>query len=297
MRSWYSLVAWVVGMLGVAVASSGVTAQDDAATIEKLAIVYSCETVNCSDPDGVKDPMAGATVTSFDAAGVVVGNCTTNEYGQCPILVPAAEDGTYTVTPGPGFEAHTLVSAVPESTGEGGDGREWTFVPAASPEEPADAVPVNVVACSDESCDDAVTMDGAELISYQDGAVLDRCTVSSAPDDFDGCQLVIDATSIDVEIIPPAGFEDHRLLSEEPEIYESEQHGRIHLWIYVLDVEETPEPDGETDETGNGEEEVSRLPRTGTGSRGDGETTTLVLSLAATIAAAALGVRLRGRTA
>ncbi|HYI24738.1 MAG TPA: hypothetical protein VD767_04940, partial [Thermomicrobiales bacterium] len=165
MRSWYHLFAVLVGLLGVAVGGSVGAAQDEVATVEKLAVVYSCETVDCTDPDGVKDPMVRATVTSFDTSGIQIDACTTSEYGQCPLHVPGAEDGTYAVTAGPGFESYVLLSTVPESTGESGDGREWTFVPSGTPQEPGMEVPVNVVACNDDSCDDAVTMDGAVLIS------------------------------------------------------------------------------------------------------------------------------------
>jgi len=251
-------------------------------TRDVVAVVYSCETADCTDADGVKDPMPGATVTSYTADGTELDACTTSDSGNCDLTIPAAEDGTYEIVAAAGFESYTLASSTPEVTGEGGDGREWTFVPGE--EAPGEGVAVNVVACRDARCDDAVTMDGAELVSFEDGVEIDRCTVTSAPEDFDGCTLLIGADRADVEITPPADYAGYVLLSEEPEMYESPEGGPIHLWIFVpVDEEPAPAAPGAT------EAAVTGLPSTGAGMAGGNDLPTLLLALAG-VGAVMLGI-------
>jgi hypothetical protein len=364
------------------------------ADVDKLAVVYSCETPDCNDPDGVKDPMPGATVTSFAADGTEVDSCTTGDSGSCSLTIPAAEDGTYTVVPADGFEAYTLVSSFPESTGEGDDGREWTFVPAVDPEPdtrdvvavvyscdtadcpndkhvlpgatvtsftadgteldtctvgesytggcdlviPADdsgsydvtapqgydsyvllseqpevtgeggdgrewtfvpaGAAVNVVACDDADCTDPVTMDGAVVASYDaTGAEIDSCTVDSAPNDFDGCTLVLPVSGGDVDITPAAGYEDYVLVDEQPEVYEGPEGGLIYVWSFVPvepDATATPVPTEAPDATTT---PVSALPKTGTGTAVAADNDLLMLGLGSIallgLAAVATGTRLR----
>jgi hypothetical protein len=268
MRYRLGVLVWVLFTIGlVAGNTSSAVAQGE--TVQKLAVVYSCETPDCTDADGVKDQVPGATVTSFDAAGTEIDACTTDEYGQCALLIPVAEDGTYKVVAGTGFEDYNLLSSTPESTGEGGDGREWTFVPSSA--EPSADTAVNVVACDVAGCTDPVTMDGAIVEAYQAGELTDSCTVSSAPDEFDGCRLVVGTDQVGFEVIPADGFENYVLVSDEPKIYDIEGEGsgyQLYLWTFVPadDVGEvTPEPTA-TAEATQEPGAVSRLPETGAGS-------------------------------
>lgn len=277
---------WLMVVVGFAVGGfMPAAAQEE--TVEKLAIVYSCETLDCSDADGVKDPMTGATVTSFDALGAEVDSCTTNEYGQCALLIPAAEDGTYTVLAGPGFESYQLLSSTPESTGEGGDGREWTFVPTG--ETPSEDTAVNVVYCDDADCADPQTMDGAVVESYQAGELTDSCQVSSAPDDFDGCWLIVGADQVGFEVIPAAGFEDYVLADDEPEVYDIDREGATYqllLWTFVPasdNGEVTPVATISPTQTPG---QVAALPATGSGVTSSSISTTAVLLTGLTIAGA-----------
>lgn len=264
-------LAWLLVAVGIALGGAhGAAAQSD--TVEKVAVVYSCETVDCSDADGVKDPMAGATVTSYDASGGEVDSCTTEANGQCLLLIPAAEDGSYEVIAGPGFEGYTLVSSTPDVTGEAGDGREWTFVPTDV--EPVNDIAVNVVACDVADCTNPSTMDGAVVEAYQGGELVDSCTVSSEPADFDGCWLATGgATDPGFEIYPASGFEDYVLASDEPEVFDIDREGanyQVLVWTFVPvddDGEVTPEPTVSATVTPTqAPGQVAELPSTGSGS-------------------------------
>ncbi len=261
-----SVLTWILIMMGFAtIGISPVVAQTE--TIEKLAVVYSCETPDCSDADGVKDPMSGATVTSIDASGTEIAICTTNEYGQCALLVPVAEDGTYAVVAGPGFERYVLLSREPESTGERGDGREWTFVPVG--EVPGEEQAVNVVYCDDPACAEPMTMEDAVVESYRAGELTDSCTISSAAHDFDGCRLLVGADQVGFEIIPAAAFEKYVLVSDEPEVYEIDRGDsyQLLLWTFVPADEAREVSPGESEKSPETDElgEVTDLPSTGAG--------------------------------
>jgi hypothetical protein len=243
-------------------------------TRDVVAVVYSCETPDCSDPDGVKDIMAGATVTSFAADGIELDTCTVGESypGGCDLVIPADDSGSYDVTAPQGYDTYVLLSEQPEVTGEGGHGREWTFVPAGAA--------VNVVACNDAECTDPVTMDGAVVASYDStGAEIDSCTVDSAPDDFDGCTLVLPVSGGDVDITPAAGYENYVLVDEQPEVYEGPEGGLIYVWSFVPvepDATATPVPTEAPDATTT---PVSALPKTGTGTQASADNDLLILSL------------------
>ena len=108
---------------------------------------------------------------------------------------------------------------------------------------------VNVIGCVDPDCVDTVnifTMDGATVSSYDAaGALIDSCTVSSAPDGFDGCQLAAtnDAT---FAITPSAEYAGYVLLSDAPAIFESPDRG-VWVWYFVPPAEApAPEAPAET---------------------------------------------------
>lgn len=246
MRIGILLCLLAVGVAGGGAAAAQEAAADPAATTTVSAVVYWCESVDCADePDGQKNVMVGATVTSFRADGSELDRCTIAEGGlQCELTVPAAEDGTYAVAPAEGFDSYTLVSAVPEVTGEGpAVGREWTFVPGGG--EAATAT-MTVNACTDATCTDATLMDGATVTAYAaSGEVVDACTIDirDGQADYLGCGLTLPGAGGWFEIAPGPGYETYHLATTDPEIIESETRGTLYIWWFVpAAAEETPTP-------------------------------------------------------
>jgi hypothetical protein len=100
------------------------------------------------------------------------------------------------------------------------------------------------------------------------GELIDSCTVSSAPDDFDGYELEIGADEVGFEIIPADGFTDYVLVRDEPEVYDIEREGSGYqslLWTFDTagdDGDVTQEPTATAPQEPDG---VSALPATGAG--------------------------------
>lgn len=246
----------------------------------------------------------GAVVTSFDAEGAELDACTVSsaadDFDGCLLDLLSDDSGSFEITPPAGIEGYVLRSLEPEYV-ERLDLRFWTFIPA---DEPAGGFPVNVVACDIVGCTDPVTMDGAELISYQDGVEVDRCVVESEADDFDGCTLFISADKVDIDITPAAPYEDYVLVSEQPDVFESEERGRIYVWTFVPagaepTVEPTEAPATAEPTAGATAEPVTALPSTGGGHEFANQGALIVvglggvaaLTLAALAALAGLGTR------
>lgn len=226
--------------------------------------------VICDDDCDLPRTLDGAVVTSFDAAGLELDSCTVSsapdDFDGCLLDMPGDDSGSFEITPPAGTEGYVLRSLEPEYV-ERVDLRLWTFIPAEAPatEQPADGIPVNVVACDVAGCTDPVTMDGAELVSYQDGEEIDRCVVESEADDFDGCILVIAADEVDVEITPAAPYDDYVLVSDEPDIYEAPERG-IYVWTFVpAEAQPTAAPATAEPSAAATAAPVTALPETGAG--------------------------------
>ncbi len=126
---------------------------------------------------------------------------------------------------------------------------------------------VNVIGCVDPDCVDTVnifTMDGATVSSYDAaGALIDSCTVSSAPDGFDGCQLAAtnDAT---FAITPSAEYAGYVLLSDAPAIFESPDRG-VWVWYFAPEKDNALPPPTQAPAAPTVPAPVTGLPSTGVG--------------------------------
>lgn len=263
--------------------------------VESAVRVEICDTADCDAPR----LLDGAVVTSFSADGAELDSCTVSSdlvefEGGCLLDVLSDNSESFEITPPAGTEGYVLQSLDPEYFERIGL-RVWTFIPA---EEPAGGFPVNVVACDTAECTDPVTMDGAELVSYQDGVEVDQCVVESEADDFDGCTLFISADKADVDITPAAPYEDYVLVSEEPDVYESEERGRIYVWTFVpADAEPTAAPTeapATTEPTAaSTAAPVTALPETGAGHDSGSQAALIVLGIGGVVALALAGMSAR----
>lgn len=98
-------------------------------------------------------------------------------------------------------------------------------------------VRVNVIACVDPDCADTVnlvTMEGATVASFDaSGAQLDACTVTETPSGMADCAVIPAPEGGWYTTEPTAAYAGHRLVSSEPEVFESEMHGTILAWYYA----------------------------------------------------------------
>lgn len=155
-------------------------------------------------------------------------------------------------------------------------------------------VRVNVIACVDPDCADTVnlvTMEGATVASFDaSGAQLDACTVTETPSGMAACALILAPEGGWYTTEPTAAYAGYRLVSSEPEVFESEMHGTILVWYYAPGAAPAePAPIQAPPATG-----VTVLPSTGVGAATNSG---LLAAVALTIGVgAAVGTRLRMRT-
>ena len=276
-------------------ATPGATTPPETVEVPVNVIICDDDTCLCLDAECASPrTLDGAVVSSFDATGTQIDACTVSsefdDFDGCFLDIPADGGGSFEITGPAGTEGYVLKSQEPEFIGNL-NLRLWSFIPDG--EEPAGGVPVNVVACVIANCTDPVTMDGAELVSYQDGQEVDRCVVESEADDFDGCILFIPADKANVDITPAAGYEDSVLVSEEPDVYESDERGRIYVWTFVPDgAEPTAVPTEAPATADSTAAPVTALPETGAGHDAGSEAALIFLGLGgvAALALAGLGI-------
>jgi hypothetical protein len=145
MQKLVKTIAALMMVMGAIAGGSAVAAQDagEEETIDVVAAAYSCDDTECAEGT---TPLAGTTITSFTADGTELDSCTTDDSaGQCELTIPAAEDGTYSLVPPSDYADYVLLDEVPQTEGQEGDGRTWTFVPAAADDGAAE---------TDESAED-----------------------------------------------------------------------------------------------------------------------------------------------
>jgi hypothetical protein len=242
--------------------------------------------------------MDGATVTSYDAAGAVVDSCTVSsaadDFDGC-LLAPAPEGGSYDIVAPAGYEGYTLFSDSPEIFESPDRGTwVWYFLPPVdgsapeAPYSPAEAVAVNVIICVDPDCVDTVnieTMFGATVSSYMpDGSPVDSCIVTMVVSQT-VCNLIPPPDGGWYEIEPAAEYAGYVLLSETPEIFESEMHGPIYVWYFAPEKDNAFPPPTQAPAA---PAKVTGLPRTGSGA----DTNTAMLAVIAAVPFALAGAAL-----
>lgn len=137
----------------------------------------------------------------------------------------------------------------------------------------------NVVLCTDADCTTSEGgMEGAVITSLDAaGAEIDSCAVETFPSGLDGC--VITRHEGDGSYAVSNLHDGYALLSEAPEVLESESHGTQLVWYAAPAVEEVPP--AETDP-------IDELPEVGVGV-GIGSQTGLLAAAAFGIALMAIG--------
>lgn len=247
-------------------------------TPELAVNVIGCVDAACANTVDIFT-MDGATVSVYDAGGALVDSCTVSsaadEFDGC-LVTPAPEGGYFDIVAPAGYESYTLLSEAPaifESPDHGV--WVWYFVPPAdtsapeAPSSPVETVPVNVIICADPDCADTVnieTMVGATVSSYAvDGSLVDSCTVSLTYGGFVDCNLVPPMSGGWYDIQPAAGYEGYVLLSDRPEVFESEMHGPIYVWYFAPEKDNALPPPTQAPAA---PAVVTGLPSTGSGSVG-----------------------------
>ena len=204
--------------------------------------VIGCVDADCIDTVNIFT-MDGATVSSYDAAGTLIDSCTVSsapdEFDGCQLA--AGSDATFAITPSAAYADYTLFSDAPaifESPDRGV--WVWYFVPPTegpAPQEPAETVRANVITCVDPDCADTVnieTMVGATITSYApDGSLVDSCTVSLTFGGFVDCTIIPPPDRGSWDIQPAEEYLGYRLMSLQPEVFESEMHGPIYVWYFA----------------------------------------------------------------
>jgi hypothetical protein len=252
--------------------------------------------IGCVDADCTNTvdifTMDGATISSYDSAGTLMDSCTVStaadDFDGC-LVVRAPEDGSYGVTPSAGYADYTLLSSSPEvfESEVHGTTYVWYFVPPAgepeAPYSPVETVQVNVIICVDPDCADTVntkTMFGATVSSYMpDGSLLDSCTVTTVVDRT-VCNLVLPPDGGWYDIEPAAGYEGYVLLTDTPDIFESEMHGPIYVWYFAPEKDNAfpPPTQAPANTAAPKPATVTGLPSTGSGLAMD---STLLVAFAA----------------
>ena len=264
-------------VIGLVTSGSSVAAQESdpadpepVETVEYGAVVFSCESPNCeNEPNGSKGFMEGATVTSYAANGTELGSCITGTNG-CVEAIPVPSDlsGSFSVTPGPGFENYLLASTTPEIVNEAGTVLGWTFLPPADVEPETAIMTVN--ACEDTGCTSVALMNGAVITAYAaDGTEVDSCEIVVTEDqaDYLGCALTLPGEDGTFSIGFGPGYEDYELVSDQPEITDAGERGLLYIWTATpTDAPPATETPAATEPAVPSKDDgVTALPATGTG--------------------------------
>lgn len=140
----------------------------------------------------------------------------------------------------------------------------------------------NIVVCTDPACEgetDMGGMEGATITSYNAaGEVIDACNVETFVSGLNGCVITQHGGDGSYSAEITSEFAGYSLLSDQPEVLESESHGTQLVWYAAPPAEETAPP---------AEDPVEELPDVGVG----------VGSHSSLLAAAAFGVALLGVSA
>lgn len=148
----------------------------------------------------------------------------------------------------------------------------------------------NIVVCTDPECageTDMGGMEGATITSYDAaGNVIDTCNVETFPSGLNGCVITQHDGDGSYSAATTADFPGYSLLSDAPEVLESESHGTQLVWYAVPPAEDIAPPPAE------GDDPVDELPEVGVGI---GSHTEMLAAAAFGIALLAIGaIAMRG---
>lgn len=131
---------------------------------------------------------------------------------------------------------------------------------ALAQNNPEGSAYANVVVCNDPDCADltnTVGMEGAIVTSLDAaGTEIDSCAIETFPSGMDGC--VVTQHDGDGWYEVSNMYAGYILLSEEPEVLESESHGTQLVWYAAPVADDAPPP-------ADGTDPVMDLPETGAG--------------------------------